>query len=160
LKSEGGEILKRKALLVLPVLVVLALSIQALPVLANNGPLTEHARVEGMAIIRTGMGRPNFYSDALMIFWQYSMSVDYPGGSHPESGWAVTLTVDGTTYVWHVTEARFAGRSKILILKAVPHPGLPGLTEAPSPIKVILNHGGRRTFVVAFGAKVFFFGTA
>jgi len=151
--------LKRKALLVLPVL-VLALSLQALPVLATNGPLTEHARVEGMAIIRAGRGRPNFYSDALIIFWQYSMSVDYPGGSHPESGWAVTITVDGTTYVWHVTEARFAGRSKILILKAVPHPGLSGLTEAASPIKVILNHGSRRTFVVAFGAKVFFFGAA
>jgi hypothetical protein len=152
--------LKRKALLFLPVLIVLALSLQALPVLATNGPLTEHARVEGMAIIRTGMGRPNFYSDALIIFWQYSMSGGYPGGSHPESGWAVTITVDETTYVWHVTEARFAGRSKILILTAVPHPGVPDLTEAPSPIKVILYHSSSRTFVVAVGSKVFFYGAA
>ncbi len=152
--------MKRKALLVLPVLIVLALSLQALPVLATNGPLTEHARVEGMAIIRTGMGRPNFYSDALIIFWQYS-TVDYPGDPHPESGWAVTITVDGTTtYVWHVTEARFAGRSKILILTAVPHPGVPDLTEAPSPIKVILYHSSSRTFVVAVGSKVFFYGAA
>jgi len=158
LEIRGGENLNKKILLS-TLISLFAIGVMAVPVFAAPiDTLAVHAAVEGRAIVRTGMGRPVFFRDAVMTFWTYTPSGTVSG--HTEPGWAITLTVGGTLYVWHVTSIRTCGRSRIVIIKADPHP-LPGVEIAipgPSSIRIILNHDADRLFVVATGIKVFFIG--
>jgi hypothetical protein len=93
--------------------------------------------------------------DAVMTFIQYT-----PGEGSPEdhaAGWAITLTANGETYVWHVTDIKTCGKSSIVIIKADPHP-LEGAMPGPSSIRIVLNHDADKPLVVATGPKVFFIG--
>ncbi len=99
-----------------------------------------------------------YAKDAVMTFWTYEPSGTVEG--HDEPGWAITLTVGETLYVWHVTRIRTWGRSTIVTIKAYPHP-LPGVDNAeagPSRILVILRHNPDRPLAIAVGRGVFFIG--
>lgn len=146
--------MNRKMMLMTGSLALLAFMMLAGPVFANNnGPLTAHASIEGKAMVRMGM-RSHFYRGAIMTFWQYTPSGTVEG--HTDPGWAITLQIGDTVYVWHVTADHSVG--SLLILSAAPHPELEGLTPGPSPIKVMINHNPNRPFVIAFGRNVFFIG--
>ena len=119
--------------------------------------LSVHAQIEGRALVKTEDGWM-YASDAVITFWTYTPSGTVEG--HDEAGWAITLTVGDTLYVWHVTRIRTCGRSNIVIIKADPHP-LPGVDNAepgPSQIRVILRHNPDRPLAIAVGRGVFFIG--
>jgi hypothetical protein len=119
--------------------------------------LSVHAQIEGRALVKTEDGW-TYAKDAVITFWTYTPSGTVP--DHSEPGWAITLTVGDTLYVWHVTKIRTCRRSNILIIKADPHP-LPGVDNAepgPSPIRVILRHNPDRPLAIAVGGDVFFIG--
>ena len=119
--------------------------------------LSVHAQIEGRASVKTEGGWM-YAKDAVMTFWTYEPSGTVEG--HDEPGWAITLTVGDTLYVWHVTRIRTWGRSNIVIIKADPHP-LPGVDNAeagPSRILVILRHNPDRPLAIALGRGVFFIG--
>jgi hypothetical protein len=148
---EGGEILKKKMLISgLPLFV--ALSMLALSVSAT---VTVHAQMEGLAIVKSGRGRPDICRNAILTFYQ--VTDGYHGFTEP--GWAVTLQMGSTLYVWHVTDIKTCGRSSIVIMKAEPHGAvLPDSTSGPTDILIILNHDPDRPFVVATGRGVLFVG--
>lgn len=150
----------KKKILCSGLAVLLAISFLAISVFAAPlDTLTVHAAVGGTAMVKTGStGRWMRTNDAVMTFWTYEPSGTVEG--HEEAGWALTLTIGDSLYVWHATKIRTCGRSNIVIIKANPHP-LPGVDNAmpgPSSIRVILNHDAERLFVVAHGRKVFFIG--
>lgn len=146
--------MNRKMMLITGSFALLAFMMLTGPAFANNnGPLTAHASVEGKAKVRMGIWT-RIYHCTVMTFWQYTPSGTVEG--HTEPGWAITLQVGDTVYVWHVTSDRSVG--SLLILSADPHPGIEGLTQGPSPIKVVVNHNPDRPFVFAFGRNVFFMG--
>ena len=141
------------SLAVISIFSFLAISVLATPL----DTLTTHAAVEGRSMVKTGC-RWMRTKDAVMTFWIYEPSGTVEG--HDEAGWAITLTVGDTLYVWTVTKIRTCGKSTIIIIKADPHP-LPGVDNAmpgPSSITVILNHNAARLLVVAHGRRVFFIG--
>lgn len=142
-----------KKILVPLITALFFVSFLAVPTFAA-GTLTPHASVEGWAMVKTGF-RWVRYTDAVMTFIQYT-----PGEGSPEghvAGWAITLTANGNTYVWHVTNIKTLGKSSIVMIKADPHP-LEGAMPGPSSIRVVLNHDANKPFVVAIGQKVFFIG--
>jgi len=119
--------------------------------------LSPHAQIEGRALVKTEDGWM-YAKDAVITFWTYTPSGTVP--DHSEPGWAITLEVGDTLYVWHVTRIRASGKSSIVIIKAYPHP-LPGVDNAepgPSRIRVILRHNPDRPLAIAVGRGVFFIG--
>lgn len=150
-KDGGGERVKKK-ILISSLTLLFALSMVTLTVSAS---LESHAAVEGLGIVKVGRGRPTFDRNAVITF--IKVTDGYHGFTEP--GWAVTLEVGEITYVWHVTSLRTCGKSSVVIIKAEPHGAvLPGLTQAPSNLRIILNHDLDRPFVVATGKGITFIG--
>jgi hypothetical protein len=117
--------------------------------------------MEGLAIVKSGRGRPDIDRNALLTFVQIS------DGYHefPEPQWAVVLEIDDTQYIWHVTKIRPCGKSTIVMMKANPHPvnenilaPLPNAVSGPTNIRIILNHNPDNPFVVVTGRGVLFVG--
>lgn len=138
----------------LAVIAVLVVPVFAAPI----DTLTPHAVVEGLAIVKTEMGGLTFDSDAVLTFWSYTPSGEV--AEHEEPGYAVTLQVDDTLYVWHVAETMACGSGSFLALSADPHP-LPGVDEAeegPCSILAVLYHDIEKPLAVVAGRNVFFIG--
>jgi hypothetical protein len=141
-----------KKILLSIVAALFVVSFLAVPVFAA-GTLTPHASIEGRAMVKTA-GKWS-RGDAVMTFIQYTPGEGSPGGH--AAGWAITLTVNEETYVWHVTDIKACGKSSIVIIEADPHP-LAGAMPGPSSIRIVLNHDAGKPLVVATGHKVFFIG--
>jgi hypothetical protein len=147
----GGEIMKKK-MIISGLTILVALGMLTLSV---SAAVAVHAQMEGLAIVKSGSGRPDICRNAVMTFYQ--VTDGYHGFTEP--GWAVTLQMGSTLYVWHVTDIKTCGRSSIVIMKAEPHGAvLPGSTSGPTNIRIILNHNPDRPFVVATGRGVLFVG--
>lgn len=132
---------------------ILMLSFMAFPVFAA-GTLAPHASVEGRAMVRDGRSW-DCDKEAVVTFIQYTPGEGSPEGH--EAGWAILLSANGKTYVWHVTTLKACGRSNIVLMRADPHP-LEGAVEGPAPIRIVLNHNPDNAFVLLTGRGVHFVG--
>jgi hypothetical protein len=154
--GEVNSIKKRLSIAILAIAIVM-LTLQVLPVLAQG--LTPHAKVKGYAYMRRGCRRRPLRSRcAVMTFWSYDASGSL--AEHPTEGWAITLKIRDKTFVWHVVNSMPYKDTNILLLKAVPHPGVGGLIEPRQTLWVALNHDPANPFVIAKGRGVFFAGKA
>jgi hypothetical protein len=152
-----GEVnsIKRRLSIAILALALVMLTLQVLPVLAQG--LIPHASVKGYAYMSRGCRRRPMRSRcAVMTFWSYDASDSL--AEHPTEGWAITLKIWGRTFVWHVVKSMPYKDTNIILLKAVPHPGVGDLIEPRQNLWVALNHDPDNPFVIAKGKGVFFYG--
>lgn len=139
----------KKRILISVLTLFIALSMLTITVSAD---LVPHAAIEGLAVVKTGNGKPVIDREATLTFIKV---LDYHGGG--SDGWAVTLETNGKVYAWHIVDTKACGRSTIVMFKADPHPGFDNTADTPS-IKIVLNHNPDNPFAVATGKGVLFVG--
>jgi hypothetical protein len=134
----------------LPLMLFLAASMIVIPALAQ---IEVHAELEGKGHIK--VDGTWYYGEGSVQILFITFSGDVPDHPEGETGKAVLLTIDGESFVWHVTKEKVRANGKIIILKAEPHP-LEGTTTPDYPIRVLVRHVPERPLIVIAGRRTAF----
>ena len=133
----------------LPLLFALAASMIAIPALAEHPPVN----LEGKGHIK--VDGDWYYGEGSVQILFITFSGDFEDHPEGETGKAILLTIDGESFVWHVTKEKVRANGKIIILKADPHP-LEGTTMPNYPIRVLIRHVPEKPLIVIAGRRTVF----